>query len=903
MILLNRLNAKGANMYSTNFRLALWCVATFAMVASCAADSWQDARIMPKSDIMMLQAGGPAPPPPTGRTFVPTRNPYTAAYDIEWPATVEVVEGQWLWIEDHGGYSVPPVAGWVKTEDVLKLDDPTKVHDFCTYCDEQLKTRDEPWLHWLRGIYLEKKSQARGACKEYDEALKGTESLFAPKSIADMLLPKMKGPMNVMSGRLAARSHRDGSGGAAAKSDTWDQESKDGARKKVAPLFKGKALDGLVQAAATGPFVLPCQFDAKIRLERLLAKESKSSLDAECSAIQILIAMRSGERRPYAYVEAAESLKKAYQNMSEEDQATITKDGDLLDRLKEHKRDLLDHVERKDEAEIAKDLKKILHDIVEQKVVGQDLTVVLELLPAAGAGEADGEGIRDGLPRLFAGDLLERVFAHYAVEADLKEAGASPYEIRTIEDERERLRETIDDLEKRIDGPRRHTPAPRNRVQGPTAPERPRVAKKPVEENVRRIELVLDEIWAIRVLGRAGAEARLKEFWCSGRPPKRRRNRAEDRVADEENLLVWSNFLYHLAASKSDGPAAGGNARWSKGDLGRAVLHYARVSDLHDDAQMLYDEANDLVDEASDLAPDAGQQRSEKKPPRARGKDAVSHPRGRSRLSDAPAKSQSLALASERAGRELRQRGPSDGNRFVRNLAVGLRSRGGAIIGIAGDPLDLVLEYSDEAVRRSPDLAEAHRCRAAAYCCRVLFDTKLSTRERDILELKKQKESLEDTVKLAKSTTDARVQLVKGFIDAAAKKAASRGGSGAAMKHVVIQLQKFESWKDPAVAAKHLEEVASRLEIEQKALAQELARNENLQQARIAAIDAYNINQADVESLKTVAGVFAALRDYDRAERYQRLAVTYASDEDRRDLLVVLEEYRRNVLSRRLSPH
>ena len=81
-----------------------------------------------------------------------------------------------------------------------------------------------------------------------------------------------------------------------------------------------------------------------------------------------------------------------------------------------------------------------------------------------------------------------------------------------------------------------------------------------------------------------------------------------------------------------------------------------------------------------------------------------------------------------------------------------------------------------------------------------------------------------------------------------------------------------------------------------------LSSNENLSKAKESAIAAYNIDPAQVESLKVLAKVFACLCDFDRAERYQRLAVIYAPDEDRPDLLVDLDTYRQSILSRRLNP-
>src|SRR5262245_14998675 len=44
-------------------------------------------------------------------------------FDIEWPAAVDSVDGQWLKIHDAGGYSSKPLKGWVRKGDVAQLDE------------------------------------------------------------------------------------------------------------------------------------------------------------------------------------------------------------------------------------------------------------------------------------------------------------------------------------------------------------------------------------------------------------------------------------------------------------------------------------------------------------------------------------------------------------------------------------------------------------------------------------------------------------------------------------------------------------------------------------------------------------------------------------------------------------
>jgi hypothetical protein len=105
---------------------------------------------MPKSDQLVLRAGPQ----------------FTAdVYAIEWPATVERIEGQWLRISDHSGYGVPPVSGWVSKEEVLN------VADAHNHYLELLQTTDAPWIHWLLGICLEQSRESVTAQDEYARSL------------------------------------------------------------------------------------------------------------------------------------------------------------------------------------------------------------------------------------------------------------------------------------------------------------------------------------------------------------------------------------------------------------------------------------------------------------------------------------------------------------------------------------------------------------------------------------------------------------------------------------------------------------------------------------------------------------------------------------------------------------
>ena len=82
-------------MLKANLGLILWGALGLWAAAASAADPWQNSQIMPKSDQLLLRVG---------------RECTGDVYQIEWPATVERIEGQWLWIADHGGYHVPAIS-------------------------------------------------------------------------------------------------------------------------------------------------------------------------------------------------------------------------------------------------------------------------------------------------------------------------------------------------------------------------------------------------------------------------------------------------------------------------------------------------------------------------------------------------------------------------------------------------------------------------------------------------------------------------------------------------------------------------------------------------------------------------------------------------------------------------
>ncbi|HEV2969680.1 MAG TPA: hypothetical protein VGY55_06795 [Pirellulales bacterium] len=119
------------------------------LVATASAAGWKGAKVMPKSDQLMLQVGGM----PTG-----------SVYDIAWPAVVEEANGRWLWLRDEGGYSARPVAGWVYADDVLKLEE---ARDYYTAL---MSDQTPAWVYWLRGIYWEGQREPGIALSDYKNA-------------------------------------------------------------------------------------------------------------------------------------------------------------------------------------------------------------------------------------------------------------------------------------------------------------------------------------------------------------------------------------------------------------------------------------------------------------------------------------------------------------------------------------------------------------------------------------------------------------------------------------------------------------------------------------------------------------------------------------------------------------
>jgi tetratricopeptide (TPR) repeat protein len=138
-------------------------VLSFAVICFCglvtngadAADPWSHAKVLPKSSQVRLM----------GDEKRVTDRDAGSIFQIAWPASVAKIDGQWLLIRDEGGYSAPPVVGWVRKQDMLRTngdgtssaDEPTTY--FAKKIQEDPSNPEIPVLYWLRGIYWESQGQ------------------------------------------------------------------------------------------------------------------------------------------------------------------------------------------------------------------------------------------------------------------------------------------------------------------------------------------------------------------------------------------------------------------------------------------------------------------------------------------------------------------------------------------------------------------------------------------------------------------------------------------------------------------------------------------------------------------------------------------------------------------------
>jgi tetratricopeptide (TPR) repeat protein len=113
-----------------------------------AAD-WIGKKIMPKSDTVALRVDGRV----SGNV-----------YNIQWPAVVKTVDGNWLWIEDDGGTS--PAGGWIRSDDAVLF------NGALNQINSRLVTGSQAGgQYWLRGICWENAQEFDLAAKDYAAAV------------------------------------------------------------------------------------------------------------------------------------------------------------------------------------------------------------------------------------------------------------------------------------------------------------------------------------------------------------------------------------------------------------------------------------------------------------------------------------------------------------------------------------------------------------------------------------------------------------------------------------------------------------------------------------------------------------------------------------------------------------
>jgi tetratricopeptide (TPR) repeat protein len=221
--------------------LTVACLSCLSTTPARAVDPWKGARVLPKSSQVRLSGDAERV---SGRDA-------GSIFEIAWPARVEKIDGQWILIRDDGGYSVPPVAGWVRKQDMLRAsDDGAPAADgpaafYATKIQEEPQSPEIPVLHWLRGIYWESQSQGEHdvAIAEYCSAIRfacGSQggSAAADQSLATACLNACQACSALTSGTSSGPASVSGPEGALVPADAFlrlgrllaqRQDSKDGA--------------------------------------------------------------------------------------------------------------------------------------------------------------------------------------------------------------------------------------------------------------------------------------------------------------------------------------------------------------------------------------------------------------------------------------------------------------------------------------------------------------------------------------------------------------------------------------------------------------------------------------------------------------------------------------------------
>jgi hypothetical protein len=156
--------------------MSLTNVSLLVTVAFCltagvgrAADPWKSASVLPKDPNGLTLRGTASRP---GTEYAGN------AYQIAWPARVEQIDAQWILVGDKGGYSVPPVKGWVRKEEMLRVqDDGGATEEDPPQClSNRMVGVTDPnklaGLYWLRGISWESQTEPQIAMRDYAAAIR-----------------------------------------------------------------------------------------------------------------------------------------------------------------------------------------------------------------------------------------------------------------------------------------------------------------------------------------------------------------------------------------------------------------------------------------------------------------------------------------------------------------------------------------------------------------------------------------------------------------------------------------------------------------------------------------------------------------------------------------------------------
>jgi len=143
------------------FVALILCMA--AVATASGADSYSNQKILPKRAHLLVMDRA------TKQFVVATED------DFQWPATVERIDGQWLWISDDGRSSPQglPTNGWVSKNDVILLDSDPLEHgrSAIDYFTEQInRDQDTASAHLWRGLSFERNGEMSAAMMDYSAA-------------------------------------------------------------------------------------------------------------------------------------------------------------------------------------------------------------------------------------------------------------------------------------------------------------------------------------------------------------------------------------------------------------------------------------------------------------------------------------------------------------------------------------------------------------------------------------------------------------------------------------------------------------------------------------------------------------------------------------------------------------